>query len=182
MSIGLFGGKVPGPGTADEVEVSIAGRPFRVRRALLDDIAQQNLAARIHDLRKALLIFHSPTDDTVGIDNASHIFLAAKHPKSFISLAGADHLISRHGDAVYIADVIAAWAEHYLDMAADAVPMADDPTEPSSFAKRETAPSSRKSVPVSTACLPTSRSRPAGWTRASVHTICCWRRSAPARR
>jgi uncharacterized OsmC-like protein/alpha-beta hydrolase superfamily lysophospholipase len=124
---GLFGGKVPGPGTADEAEVSIAGRPFRVRRALLDDIAQQNLAARIHDLRKALLIFHSPTDDTVGIDNASHIFLAAKHPKSFISLAGADHLVSRHDDAIYIAHVIAAWAERYLGMAAGALPMADTP-------------------------------------------------------
>ena len=78
-----------------EVEVSLAGRPFRIRRALLDDIAEQNLAARIADLHKALLVFHSPTDDTVGIDNASKIFLAAKHPKSFISLSGADHLLRK---------------------------------------------------------------------------------------
>ena len=71
-------------------------------------------------MRKALLVFHSPTDDTVGIDNASHIFTAAKHPKSFISLAGADHLLSRSSDATYVAHVVAAWAERYLDMAADA--------------------------------------------------------------
>jgi uncharacterized OsmC-like protein/pimeloyl-ACP methyl ester carboxylesterase len=116
---GLFGGSLPANSTDDEVEVSIAGRPFRVRRAMLEDISQHNLSARIHDLRKALLVFHAPTDDTVGIDNASHIFVAAKHPKSFISLAGADHLVSRQSDATYIAHVIAAWAERYLDMAAE---------------------------------------------------------------
>lgn len=66
-------------------------------------------------LHKALLVFHSPTDERVGIDNASHIFQAAKHPKSFVSLAGADHLLSKKSDAVYVADVIAAWAERYLD-------------------------------------------------------------------
>ena len=70
-------------------------------------------------LHKALLVFHSPTDDTVGIDNASQIFTAAKHPKSFISLAGADHLISRASDAAYVASVIAAWADRYLDMEVD---------------------------------------------------------------
>jgi len=116
---GLFGGNLPAIGTDEEVEVSIAGRPFRVRRAMLEDISQHNLSARIHDLRKALLVFHAPTDDTVGIDNASHIFLAAKHPKSFISLAGADHLLSRQSDATYVAHVIAAWAERYLDMVAE---------------------------------------------------------------
>jgi putative redox protein len=123
---GLFGGPVPGPGTSDKIEVSIAGRPFHIRRTLLDDIAQQNLAPRIRDLRKALLVFHAPADDTVGIDNASQIFLAARHPKSFISLAGADHLLSQHSDAVYVAHVLAAWAERYLDMAAE-LAMADTP-------------------------------------------------------
>ena len=83
------------------------------------------LTPRIAALHKALLIFHSPIDDTVGIDNASHIFLAAKHPKSFISLAGADHLLSRKGDDAYVASVIAAWAARYLDMDADDQP-ADD--------------------------------------------------------
>ncbi len=122
---GLLGDNVDKIHAQGEVEVKLAGRPFRVRRALLDDIAEQMLSAHIGRLRKALLIFHSPTDDTVSIENASHIFLAAKHPKSFISLAGADHLISQLGDAAYIANVIAAWAERYLDMAADAKPMED---------------------------------------------------------
>jgi putative redox protein len=75
-----------------------------------------------------LLVFHSPTDDTVGIDNASHIFMTAKHPKSFISLAGSDHLVSRASDAAYVASVISAWADRYLDMAVDAQPT-DDTTE-----------------------------------------------------
>jgi uncharacterized OsmC-like protein/alpha/beta superfamily hydrolase len=115
---GLFAGRLEDIKSEGEVAVTLAGRTFRVRRALLDDIAEQNLAARIAGLRKALLVFHSPTDETVGIDNASRIFTAAKHPKSFISLAGADHLLRRPSDAAYVAHVIAAWAERYLDMAA----------------------------------------------------------------
>jgi putative redox protein len=115
--VGLFSEKVAEIGEKGEVEVTLAGRPFRIRRTLLDDIAQQNLAAHIATLHKALLVFHAPTDDTVGIDNASHIFTAAKHPKSFISLAGADHLLSRSSDATYVAHVISAWAQRYLDMA-----------------------------------------------------------------
>jgi uncharacterized OsmC-like protein/alpha-beta hydrolase superfamily lysophospholipase len=120
--VGLFGDKVAEISEKGEVEVTLAGRSFRVRRALLDDVAQQNLAAHIATLRKALLIFHAPTDDIVSIDNASHIFITAKHPKSFISLAGADHLLSHSSDATYVAHVIAAWAERYLDMAAGAEP------------------------------------------------------------
>jgi putative redox protein len=69
-------------------------------------------------LRKALLVLHSPTDDTVGIDNATRIFLSAKHPKSFVSLADADHLLSQKRDSTYAADVIAAWAERYVDFTA----------------------------------------------------------------
>jgi putative redox protein len=117
---GLFSDRVAEIAEKGEVEVTLAGRPFRIRRALLDNIAEQRLSEHIGNLRKALLVFHSPTDDTVGIDNASHIFTAAKHPKSFISLAGADHLLSRSSDAVYVAHVVSAWAERYLDMAADA--------------------------------------------------------------
>src|ERR1700689_1419567 len=113
-----------------EVEVTLGGRQFRVRRAFLDDIAEQMLTTRIGALHKALLIFHSPTDETVGIDNASHIFLAAKHPKSFISLAGADHLISRGSDAAYVARVISSWADRYLDRAADDQPADDTPDGP----------------------------------------------------
>jgi uncharacterized OsmC-like protein/alpha/beta superfamily hydrolase len=133
---GLLKDKVADIALAGEVEVTLGGRQFRVRRAFLDDVAEQTLTARIAELRKALLVFHSPTDDTVGIDNASHIFLAAKHPKSFISLADADHLISRPSDAAYVAGVIAAWAERYLDMAADAQPTAD--TMPGTVVVRET--------------------------------------------
>lgn len=117
---GLFGQNIDAIAAQGEVEVTLAGRPFRIRRALLDDIAEQKLTERIKNLHRALLIFHSPTDDTVGIDNASHIFLAARHPKSFVSLADADHLLSRPGDAAYVANVIAAWAERYLDMPVDA--------------------------------------------------------------
>jgi uncharacterized OsmC-like protein/alpha-beta hydrolase superfamily lysophospholipase len=123
--IGLFDERVQEVGDKEEVQVSIAGRPFKVRRSFLEDAKQQNLAEYVSNLHKALLIFHSPTDDTVGIDNASHIFLAAKHPKSFISLAGADHLLSRASDASYVARVISAWADRYLEMAVDAQPMDD---------------------------------------------------------
>jgi uncharacterized OsmC-like protein/alpha/beta superfamily hydrolase len=104
-----------------EVDVLLAGRPFKIRREFLDDVAEQMLMDRVAHLKKALLIFHSPTDDLVGIDNASHIFTAAKHPKSFVSLAGADHLLSKKADARYVANVIAAWAERYLDPPASVV-------------------------------------------------------------
>ena len=125
--IGLFGERVAEIGDKDEVEVTLAGRAFRVRRAFLDDVNEQHLAEHLKSLHKALLVFHSPTDDTVGIDNASHIFAAAKHPKSFISLAGADHLISKASDAAYVARVISSWADRYLDMAVDARPTEDPP-------------------------------------------------------
>jgi len=134
--LGLFGEKLHEIGAKDEVEVTLAGRPFRIRRSFLEDANRQNLGARIKTLHKALLVFHSPTDDTVGIDNASEIFIAAKHPKSFISLAGADHLISKTADAGYVAGVISAWADRYLDMAVDPQPMED--TEPGTVAVYET--------------------------------------------
>jgi len=112
---GLFKDKVEDIRRHGEVEVSLAGRPFRIKREFLDDVAEQGLTAQISKLHKALLVMHSPTDDTVGIDNATHIFVAAKHPKSFVSLAGADHLLSQRRDSAYVADVIAAWAEHYIE-------------------------------------------------------------------
>jgi uncharacterized OsmC-like protein/alpha/beta superfamily hydrolase len=112
---GLFKEQVDKIRAQGEVDVTLAGRPFRIRREFLDDVAEKKLQDRIASLRKALLIFHSPIDNIVGIDNASHIFMAAKHPKSFVSLADADHLLSRQSDAIYVGDVIAAWAERYLD-------------------------------------------------------------------
>jgi len=114
----LFRDKLADIATQGEVEVTLAGRPFRVQRQFLEDVAGQKLTERIAHLRKALLVLHAPGDETVGIDNASAIFGAAKHPKSFVSLADADHLLTRQRDAAYVAGVIAAWAERYLEPAA----------------------------------------------------------------
>jgi uncharacterized OsmC-like protein/alpha-beta hydrolase superfamily lysophospholipase len=113
---GLFKEHVADIHAKGEVEVALAGRPFRIRQEFLDDVAEQKLHQCLANLRKALLVLHSPTDDLVGIENASSIFTAAKHPKSFISLSGADHLLSKRADATYVAEVIAAWSQRYLDM------------------------------------------------------------------
>jgi uncharacterized OsmC-like protein/alpha-beta hydrolase superfamily lysophospholipase len=113
---GLFKDRLDELAAKGEVEATLAGRRFRISRAFVDDLAEHKLLPRIADLRKALLIFHSPTDEVVGIENASRIFAAAKHPKSFVSLAGADHLLSRRSDAAYVANVVHAWAERYLDV------------------------------------------------------------------
>ena len=115
-AVGLFKDRIGEIDTAGGIDVNLAGRPFRISRAFLDDVNQQRLSDRIGALHKALLVFHSPTDDIVGIENATYIFTAAKHPKSFVSLAGADHLLSRRSDATYVANVIRAWAERYLDV------------------------------------------------------------------
>jgi putative redox protein len=112
---GLFKDRIEDIRKHGKVEVSLAGRPFHIRREFLDDIAEHGLMAHLANLHKALLIMHSPTDDTVGIDNATRIFIAARHPKSFVSLADADHLLTGKRNAAYVADVIAAWAERYLD-------------------------------------------------------------------
>ena len=97
-----------------EAEVLLAGRPFRIKKQFLDDIEETKLSAHIATLNKALLIMHSVVDNTVDIDNARKIYAAAKHPKSFISLDRADHLLSDKRDAIYAAEVLAAWAERYL--------------------------------------------------------------------
>jgi putative redox protein len=112
---GMFKDRLEDIRALGKVEVSLAGRPFHIKREFLDDIAEHNLAAHVAKLHKALLILHSPTDNTVGIDNATHIFVAAKHPKSFVSLAGADHLLNQKRDAEYVANVVAAWVSRYLD-------------------------------------------------------------------
>ncbi|MDB5578930.1 MAG: osmotically inducible protein [Bradyrhizobium sp.] len=112
---GLFKDRIEDIRKHGKVEVQLAGRPFHITSQFLDDIAEQDLMAHVAKLHKALLIMQSPTDDTVGIDNATRIFVAAKHPKSFVSLAGADHLLTDKRDAVYVADIIAGWAERYLD-------------------------------------------------------------------
>src|SRR6476619_8277509 len=134
---GLFADRIEDIRKHGKVEVSLAGRPFHIRREFLDDIAEHNLMAQVAGLHKALLILHSPTDDTVGIDNATRIFVAAKHPKSFVSLAGSDHLLSGKRDSAYAADVIAAWSTRYLDLVAPERP-ADLGEAPRNVVVRET--------------------------------------------
>jgi len=114
---GLFADRIEDIRKLGKAEVSLAGRPFTVSREFLDDIAEHSLIDRVARLHRALLIMHAPTDDTVGIDNATRIFVAAKHPKSFVSLADADHLLSNRRDSGYAADVIAAWASRYIEPA-----------------------------------------------------------------
>lgn len=94
--------------------VSIAGREFRIQQQFVDDLRTQPLVDRIGALKKALLVFHAPFDATVSVDQATQIFAAAKHPKSFVSLDGADHLVSKLEDAQYVADTIATWVKRYL--------------------------------------------------------------------
>ncbi|MFH5832755.1 alpha/beta hydrolase family protein [Halalkalibaculum sp. DA384] len=97
-----------------EADVRLAGRTFTIKKQFLDDLSAQKMDGIIRNLGKALLIFHSPVDNTVGIDNAAHIYKLAKHPKSFISLDDADHLLSNEEDAKYVGSVAAAWADRYL--------------------------------------------------------------------
>ncbi len=99
---------------AGEALVELAGRRFRIRGQFLEDLSAHKLRDAIASLRKALLVMHAPMDSVVGIDNASEIFLAAKHPKSFVSLDDADHLLTRRSDAEYAAGVLVAWARRYL--------------------------------------------------------------------
>ncbi|WP_348728961.1 alpha/beta fold hydrolase [uncultured Mycolicibacterium sp.] len=111
-------------------EVFLGGRPFRIRREFLDDVATQPQQDRIRNLGAALLVLHSPTDELVEVDNARQIFEAARHPKSFVAIDGADHLLTRKVDADYVANVIAAWASRYLpadqpDPAPDAEPISE---------------------------------------------------------
>lgn len=103
-------------------DVCLGNRKFRITRNFIEDINAANLAPAIANLNAALLVMHAPLDATVDISNASEIFLAAKHPKSFVTLDGADHLISNASDAEYAADVIAAWVGRYVDLSPPAPP------------------------------------------------------------
>ncbi|MBO6603226.1 MAG: OsmC family protein [Roseicyclus sp.] len=103
-------------------EVQLGGRPVRIGQGFVEDVKAENIAPAISRLNKALLILHAPRDEIVGIENATQIFIAAKHPKSFVTLDGADHLVSRAEDAEYAADVIAAWVGRYVDLRPPAPP------------------------------------------------------------
>ena len=112
----LLGEAIDSIETDGEAEVNIGGRPFKVKKQFLEDIRSGNQPENIRNLKKALLIMHSPQDMTVSIDNAAKIYQDAMHPKSFISLNGADHLLSNKGDSIYVGDMIASWARRYLDI------------------------------------------------------------------
>ncbi|RYC53038.1 bifunctional alpha/beta hydrolase/OsmC family protein [Flagellimonas olearia] len=97
--------------------VNLSGRDFTIKKQFLDDLENNSLTATVKNLRKALLILHSPQDQIVGIQNAEELYVAAHHPKSFISLDGADHLLSNKNDSMYVGEVIAGWVTRYVDMA-----------------------------------------------------------------
>ena len=97
-------------------EVSIGGRAFTVKKDFIDDLEQKSAAMTVKHLRKPILIIHSPQDTTVGIENAKELYHEAKHPKSFISVDGADHLLSNRKDSNYVGNVIAGWVERYIEI------------------------------------------------------------------
>ncbi|MGA9433033.1 MAG: bifunctional alpha/beta hydrolase/OsmC family protein [Roseobacter sp.] len=111
--------EITNKGTA---EVNLGGRTFSIGKGFIDDVAEAKLAPAVSNLNAALLVLHAPRDAIVGIENAGEIFTAAKHPKSFVTLDGADHLVTRPEDAEYVASVIATWSERYLDIHRPAPP------------------------------------------------------------
>jgi uncharacterized OsmC-like protein/alpha/beta superfamily hydrolase len=111
--------------SSGEAQVTLAGRSFTIRKQFLDDLAATRMEETIRTLERALLVFHSPVDRTVGVDNAARIFEAAKHPKSFVSLDDADHLLTDVDDAEYVGTVLGAWARKYVDFSPDEQPPAE---------------------------------------------------------
>lgn len=109
--------------TKGKAQVDLGGRPFTIGKAFVEDVQAQALAPAIRDLRAALLVMHAPRDAVVGIENATNIFISARHPKSFVTLDDADHLVTQARDAEYAAEVIAAWVARYLDLAPPAPPI-----------------------------------------------------------
>jgi putative redox protein len=108
--------------TDGKAQVDLGGRPFTIGKEFVDDVKAENLGPVIAALKQALLVLHAPRDSIVGVENATQIFLAAKHPKSFVTLDDADHLVTDPKDAEYVAEVIAAWAGRYLDLDPPAPP------------------------------------------------------------
>ena len=164
-----------------DAQVTIAGRSFTLRRDFVEDLRRQDQPARIAHLGKALLILHAPQDAIVGIDNARAIFDAARHPKSFVALDGADHLLTRPGDAEFVADILAAWLQHYLDPVAVAVESAPPghavtvtETGGGRFQQRVEAGGHH--------LIADEPASPAASVPAPTPMICCWPHSAPAPR
>ena len=98
-----------------EAKVDLDGRTFKIKKQFLDDLDSICMQQTIQNLNRALLVFHAPTDGVVGIDNAAKIFMTARHPKSFISLDNADHLLSNPKDSQYVGSLIATWAAKYIE-------------------------------------------------------------------
>jgi putative redox protein len=122
-----FGIHLDGIEKSGEAEVMLAGRSFRIRKDFIEDVRSQGLHDRIATMNRALLVLHAPLDTVVGIENATRIFTAARHPKSFVALDGADHLLTKRPDAEYAGTVIAGWASRYLDRPK---PREQDPVPP----------------------------------------------------
>lgn len=94
--------------------VKLSGRDFTIKKQFVDDLETKSLPETVKGLRKPILVMHSPQDDTVGVKNAEEIYTAAHHPKSFVSLNGADHLLMNKVDSIYVGEVIATWAKRYI--------------------------------------------------------------------
>jgi len=132
--LGLLKDSVAKIESEGDAQVDIAGRGFRIKKQFLDDIRSQKIGGALAHLGKALMVMHSPRDTIVDIDNASKIFLAARHPKSFVSLDPADHLMSNRADAIYAGQLLADWALRYVP-----APQADAPSaQPGKVLVRET--------------------------------------------
>ncbi len=124
-----FAAAVPEIEARGEAVVDLGGRPFRIKKQFLEDIEDQKLEQAIAGMDKALLVFHAPRDSYVGIENAERIYRAAKHPKSFVTLDDADHLLLKREDGKYVAKVIAAWVQRYLPKAAPPEPLPENVVE-----------------------------------------------------
>jgi putative redox protein len=179
--LGHFTESVPEIEARGEAQVRLAGRPFTIRRSFIEDARAQDQSARLAHLGRALLVFHAPLDATVGIENARAIFEAARHPKSFVSLDDADHLLSDHADATYVAEVLAAWASSLSRGRPRASGSSCLNREPSRWRGAASASLAKPCGSARTSSRPTNRSRRAAWRRGRRPTTSCSRVSAPAR-
>ncbi|WP_027419199.1 bifunctional alpha/beta hydrolase/OsmC family protein [Crocinitomix catalasitica] len=122
----LFNTALPAIEASGEAEVNIGGRPFKIKKQFLEDIENTDLLSTIKDIKKPYLILHSPQDTIVGIENAAKLYSNAFHPKSFVSLDGADHLLSNKNDAIYVANIIATWMSKYFPPEDKLIPLSTE--------------------------------------------------------
>jgi putative redox protein len=112
----LFGDAVARINSDGEATIQLGGRDITIAKQFLEDLRRHSLEASLRKLRKPVLIFHSPVDSVVSIENARQIYEAAKHPKSFVAIDNADHMLSRFEDARFVSEVLASWASRYVDL------------------------------------------------------------------